>query len=186
MHSERWQAGIDTLKQTLHSMNDGTASLKAAAAGVTVLASAIWGALTSLLAAVLGFTWVLDMASGMILAWDQGTWDWKKFWSGFRKLAIAGVAIGLGVAVDAVLSLSGAEWQFFAAATMGLLIAAFGGSAAQNIGRFFPATGEFLEGALERLPRPSAPTQEEVEQAAEVRHGNPPQPLRGRLNGTDN
>lgn len=186
MRAHLLQEGLDTLRQTMHSLNEGAPSLKAAMAGATVLGSAIWSALTSILAAALFFVWVLDMASGIILAWDRGTWSWPKFWSGFRKLAMAGVAIGLGVAVDAVISMSGATWQLFSAGAMGTLIVAFGGSAAQNIGRFFPPTGEFLEGALERIPRPGGPTQEEVEEAAEVRQGNPTRPLRGQLNGTDN
>jgi hypothetical protein len=185
------QDSLGSLRDTLHALNEGgPTAVKGAAAGLAMLGSAIWGALTSLLAAVLGFFWLLDMLSGMILAWEgKGgrEWSWPKFWGGFRKLAIAGVAIGLGVGVDAVIASTGAQVEMFGIGAMGALIAAFGGSAAQNIREYFPGAGGILGKAMERIPgaEPS-PTLDDVQRAAEVRRGNPPTPRMGRMNGTDN
>jgi hypothetical protein len=175
----------ESLRQVVSTMayDTGTVATKIAASGLAIVAAAMWEAATGLVFALMLAAWVLDMASGSIVAgWNQWTFD--RFMGGVRKMGLGVIGVGLGVLLDLAAGSAGVETSGATTTAMLIVFIAFGLSAAKNVGTAHPPLGAFLARISARL----SPTLEDVEHAHEIRRGNPPAPgrPRGHLNGTEN
>lgn len=154
----------------------GPPATKVTVAGAVIVSMAMWDAINSTVFSVMIYAWAFDMASGSMRAIKQGgglkAWTFDRFSDGFLKAGVAVIAMGLGVLMDV---LAGIEQGGAAVVAMGLLTAAFGASAAKNIGHFFPTVGEFLGEVARRIPGGrSTITEEQVREEDEKRRGRRP------------
>lgn len=133
----------------------GPPAAKLASTGVAVLASAVWGVVTSTLAAGMVLFFAADLTLGVLKAITCGglkAFDKEKFARAWGKLAAAAIDIVLFTAADLLLHEAGSPEEWMPLTTVVLMAMCWGffWSALQSFSYFFPEVATRVEGVLKK------------------------------------
>lgn len=136
------------------ALQAGPAEAKWASVGVAVVLSAVWSALTGVLASIMVLLFLVDVGLGVLRAIHVGgvrAFDWDRFRQGWTKFFAALLGIPLAVAVD--LTLQHVDAVSGTPVTTGIITFmswGFAWSAAGNLGHWFPGVEKWIDRALGR------------------------------------
>lgn len=143
---------FDNLMRSLFQA--GPAELRWGATGFAVVASAVWSAMTGVLAVVMVLLFCVDVVLGVFRAVHRGglnAWSWDRFLRGAVKFGAAMAGVVLGVSVDLVIRETGTlDATLTTTGVLAFMCFGFGWSAAGNLAYFFPGVEKVLDRAMGR------------------------------------
>lgn len=132
----------------------GPAELRWGATGLAVVASAVWTAVTGVLAVVMVLLFCVDVVLGVFKAVHRGglnAFEWERFMRGAVKFGAAMAGVVLGVCVDLLLEQTGTvAATLTTTGVLAFMCVGFGASAAGSLSYFFPGVERLLDRAMGR------------------------------------
>lgn len=146
---------------------------QAVGAGITVVASAIWGGLTGTLFFVMVALFLCDVALGSLKAINTGGltgWCPERFQRGLTKFLAALVGVILSVLADLLLQDMGlvGEGALLTSGVLGFVCFGFMVSAGRNLAHFFPWVEVWLDSVLRKVRNPEEPPKRRAEDRGEA------------------
>lgn len=145
-----------SIKSALQVFTDGSVQAKIGASGFALIGAAISDTVTGILFAAVCSLWFLDMALGVVRAVAEDQFEIRDFFEGFGKAIAAAGGIGVAVVIDSLGAgiVDAYTGTLAAAAAMGGIVIAFGASAIENFGFWFPQVASKLRGFLHASAEP--------------------------------
>lgn len=134
----------------------GPPSVRWGGMGITIVLSAMWSSLMSILASVLALLFLVELVLGVLKAIHIGgleSFNWTKFTRAWIKLAAAVGGIALFTLGDTLLHQSGLPPDLTPLTSAGLFGMCWGfwWSASRSLAHFFPQVGEWTDAALQKV-----------------------------------